>query len=255
MKRSFLTIGTGTRQRTIAVERQAGSAPGLFWLGGFRSVMTGDKATALSAHASAVGASFTRFDYSGCGQSSGQAASSTISDWLEEAITVLGQTPDGPQILVGSSMGAWLALLLNRHQQREGRAERIAGIILVAPAVDMTRTLIAGTMSIADRRQLKREGHFQRPSRYGPPVPITRAFIEDGDRHCLLGTAIETGCPVTIVHGVRDEDVPVAHATDLAAHIVNDPLTMTLVPEGDHRLSRPDDLALIIDAVERLRGG
>jgi len=242
-----LPIGEGDDARQIAVEQRPGAAPGLLWLNGFRSVMTGAKAMSLDALGAERGLAVTRFDYSGDGQSGGRFEDGTISRWLDEAEAALRLTP-GPQIVCGSSMGGWIALLLARRQLRLGTPLR--GLVLIAPAVDATSTLIPARMSAAQQRDLALQGWFERESRYGDgPYRYTRSFIEDGAQHQLLGAVIETGCPVHIMQGAKDPDVPAAHAQGLLTHILHDPVTFTLVPDGDHRLSRDEDLALLRRAV------
>lgn len=239
-----LTVGTGDAAREIAVRRRPGGAPGLFWLGGFRSDMAGTKAEALDALGAELGLAVTRFDYSGHGLSGGDFLDGTVSRWLEEALAVLATTT-GPQIVVGSSMGGWLALLLNRALRARG-APRVAALVLIAPAVDMTEDLMRATFTPEQRATLTRDGRVEQPSDYSEaPYVLTRALIEDGARHLMLGRPVETGCPVHILQGARDTDVPPAHAEKLMAHLLHDEATLTLVPDGDHRLSRPQDLALL----------
>jgi len=234
----------------IAVERRAGGAPGLFWLGGFRSDMAGSKAGAVDSFGAARGLAVTRFDYSGHGRSGGEFAAGTISRWLGEALAVFATTA-GPQLVVGSSMGGWLALLLVRELRRRG-ASRVRGLVLIAPATDMTELMLA-QMSEKERENLRTYGFVEQPTDYADaPYRITRALIEDGSRHLLFGRAIETFCPVTILQGVRDTDVPKEHTLKLVQHLVSDPVTLTLVPDGDHRLSRDADLALLGRALEGL---
>jgi pimeloyl-ACP methyl ester carboxylesterase len=233
--------------RSIAVERRAGKAPGLFWLGGFRSEMTGSKASAVDAWGASHGHAVTRFDYSGHGQSGGDFNDGTISRWLEESLAVF-ETTSGPQIVIGSSMGGWLALLLVRELRR-GHS-RVAGLILIAPATDMTGDLMWEGFSKKQRKLMDTQGYVEVPSDYGVPYRLNRTLIEDGRQHLLFGRAIETGCPVTILQGGKDRDVPKAHALKLVQHLINDPVTFTLVPDGDHRLSRPEDLALLERTIE-----
>ena len=236
--------------RPIAVERRAGRAPGLFWLSGFRSDMAGTKAATVDAFGARHGLAVTRFDYSGHGQSGGSFSDGTISRWLEETESVFATTA-GPQIVIGSSMGGWLALLLNRALRRAG-VERIAGLVLIAPATDMTE-LMVNQMTKKQRRELDRNGFAEEPSAYSAePYRINRALIEDGRQHLLFGRVIETGCPVTILQGAKDRDVPKEHVMKLVEHLVTDPVTLTLVPDGDHRLSRPEDLALLEAAIARM---
>lgn len=244
---SFITVGTADAARSIAIERRPGTAPGLFWLGGFRSDMMGGKAMALDALGAEHGLAVTRFDYSGHGQSGGDFDRGTISRWLEEAEAVLATTT-GPQIVVGSSMGGWLALLLARALLHRGQT--LHGLVLVAPAPDMTRELMLADFTPAEHESLINLGYVDQPSQYSDiPYRITRALIEDGETHLLFGGVIETGCPVTILQGGQDPDVPPAHAIKLTTHILHDPVTLTLIPDGDHRLSRPQDLDRLKAAV------
>lgn len=239
-----LAVGSGAARRDIAMVKRPGGAPGLFWLGGFRSDMAGTKALALDALGASQGLAVTRFDYSGHGVSGGAFLEGTISRWLEEALAVF-ETTSGKQVVVGSSMGGWLALLLNRALRARGD-DRVAGLLLIAPAVDMTKDLMEDLFSEAERAALVDKGLVEQPSDYSDePYRLTRALIDDGRRHLLFGGSIETGCPVAILQGGRDTDVPPAHAEKLLAHLTTDPTSFTLVPDGDHRLSRPEDIALM----------
>jgi pimeloyl-ACP methyl ester carboxylesterase len=244
----FLALG----DRRIAVERRAGRQPGLFWLGGFRSDMTGSKAASLDNFGAEHGLAVTRFDYSGHGQTGGDFNLGSISRWLEEALAVF-DTTSGPQMVIGSSMGGWLALLLIRELRRRGTS-RVMGLVLIAPATDMTE-LMQAQMTKKQRSLLLKQGYVEEPSEYSPdPYRINLSLIEDGRQHLLFGRIIETGCPVTILQGARDRDVPKEHALKLVQHIVNDPVTFTLVPDGDHRLSREQDLALLARTIEGMMG-
>lgn len=249
-----IPVGSLAQQRDIAVEARQGQNPGIFWLGGFRSDMAGSKAMALDALGAAERLAVTRFDYSGHGVSGGDFNDGTISRWLEEALAVFATTA-GPQIVVGSSMGGWLALLLLRALAAKGEA-RAAGLVLIAPAVDMTHDLMLPGFSPEQHEALQNDGFIEQPSGYSAdPYRITRALIEDGENHLLFGGVIETGCPVVILQGGLDPDVPQAHAIKLVTHLLHDPVTLTLIPDGDHRLSRDQDLALLRDAVLRLVRG
>lgn len=241
-----ITIGQGPERRTIAVRRRDGASPGLFWMGGFKSDMGGNKARALDRWAGEQGRACTRFDYSGHGESSGAFEDGTISQWLEDSLAVFASCR-GPQVVVGSSMGGWLALLLARELLRRGAAARgdatIAAMVLIAPAPDFTEALMWKQLPETVRQEIMEKGRWQRPSAYSEdPYVITRALIEDGRKHCILGSLIETGCPVRILQGAVDEDVPWAHAMDLVSHIARDDVVFTLVKDGDHRLSRPEDI-------------
>ncbi|QDZ12471.1 alpha/beta hydrolase [Devosia ginsengisoli] len=245
-----IPIGSGPASRDIAVEQRAGKGPGIFWLGGFRSDMMGGKAMALDALGAEQGLAVTRFDYSGHGISGGDFNDGTISRWLEEAEAVLATTV-GPQIIVGSSMGGWIALLLARSLLARGTPAH--GLVLIAPAPDMTHELMLPDFTPEEHESLQNNGYVDQPSQYSDtPYRITRALIEDGKAHLLFGGVIETGCPVTILQGGADPDVPQAHAIKLVTHILHDPVTLTLIPDGDHRLSRDEDLARLKDAVMRL---
>jgi pimeloyl-ACP methyl ester carboxylesterase len=245
-----VSVGSGGAARDVAVLSRTGGPPGVFWLGGFRSEMIGSKAMALDAYGAATGLAVTRFDYSGHGQSGGDFLDGTISRWLEEALAVFATTV-GPQIIVGSSMGGWLALLLNRALRQRGEA-RVKALILIAPAVDMTQELMRADFTPEDFDALDRAGVLMQPSDYSnEPYPITAGLIEDGAQHLLFGGPIETGCPVTILQGGQDHDVPEEQALKLVSHLLHDPVTLTLIPDGDHRLSREQDLKLLEDAVRR----
>jgi pimeloyl-ACP methyl ester carboxylesterase len=244
-----IVVGEGAAAREIAVLRRAGGTPGLFWLGGFRSEMTGSKATSLDAYGERRGFAVTRFDYSAHGQSGGDFYEGTIGRWLEEAIAVFGTT-SGPQVVVGSSMGGWIALLLARAMRLVGD-DRIRSMILIAPATDMTADLMMATFTRKQKKELKELGVVMEPSEYGDPYPLTRGLIEDGNNHLLFGRGITTGCPVTILQGGLDKDVPKDHALKLVQHMLSDPVTFTLVPDGDHRLSREQDLRLLEKTLDR----
>jgi len=251
-----LDVGSGAAARRIAVARRAGKAPGLFWLGGFRSDMTGSKAEALDQWAAATRHGCTRFDYSGHGRSGGRFEDGTISRWLEEAEAVFDAFTKGPQILVGSSMGGWIALLLGKRLSERDDAERLAGMVLIAPAYDMTKDLMWDAMSPAEKRRIRRAGHLSEPSAYSDePDIITLALIEDGKKHLFGEAPIETGCPVHVIQGMQDPDVPWSHATKLMERLAFDDAVLTLVRDGDHRLSRPEDIERLIAAVEGMAAG
>jgi pimeloyl-ACP methyl ester carboxylesterase len=193
-----------------------------------------------------------RFDYSGHGESDGAFTDGTIGRWLEDSLAVFDACCQGPQVLVGSSMGGWLALLLGQAlaRRRQPAQATIAGMVLIAPAVDFTEELMWRRMSPEVRREIAEKGVWERPSAYSEgPYLITRGLIEEGRNHLLLGGMIETGCPVRILQGVRDEDVPWQHAVDLSARFARDDVVLTLVKDGDHRLSRPEDIERLIAAV------
>ncbi len=249
-KVEFLEVGSGSDQRAIAVAAQAGEAPGVFWLSGFKSDMRGIKAQALAAWALKSGRACLRFDYSGHGQSGGQFLDGTISRWLEETFAVFERFCRGPQVVIGSSMGGWLALLLARELKRRRAATALAGLVLIAPAVDFTEVLMWSKLPAKIKQELEDKGVWTRPSQYDSDgYPITRNLIEDGRAHLLLGGMIETGCPVRILQGVLDPDVPWGHAVELVSRLAQDDVVLTLVKDGDHRLSRPEDIERLITAV------
>jgi pimeloyl-ACP methyl ester carboxylesterase len=248
-------IGTGAEARVIAVRQRPGAAPGLFWLGGFRSDMRGTKAEALDQWAAQHERACTRFDYSGHGESGGAFADGTIGRWLEESIGVFTSCCKGPQVVIGSSMGGWLALLLLRELRRrqsagEQLAAAIAGLVLIAPAVDFTEQLMWKRFSPAIKREIEQKGAYLQPSAYSEePYVITRRLIVEGRDHLLFDDLIETGCPVRILQGVQDEDVPWTHAVELVSRFARDDVVLTLVKDGDHRLSRPEDIERLLSAV------
>jgi len=252
----FLDIGVGAARRRIAFRLRPPTndkLPRLVWLSGFRSDMGSTKASALDAHCAERGRGLLRFDYSGHGRSGGQFEEGTISRWLEESLAAIRTATSGPQILVGSSMGGYLALLAARALEAAGEAARLAGMVLIAPAVDFTEALIWAKATPEARRAIEEAGVWHRPSAYSEtPYPITRALIEDGRRSLLLGATVRSFCPVRILQGMRDEDVPYRHTLTLIEHMAGDPVTLTLIKDGDHRLSRPEDLALLFEAIDGL---
>jgi pimeloyl-ACP methyl ester carboxylesterase len=248
----FLAVGEDADQRAIAVRRRDGAAPGLFWLGGYKSDMQGTKAQALADWAGRNGRACVRFDYSGHGESGGAFADGTIGRWLSETLAVFDACCRGPQVAIGSSMGGWLALLLARalRARKEPAAASLAGLVLVAPAVDFTEELMWKRFTPEIKRELAETGVWARPSQYSPePYLVTRQLIEEGRKHLLLGGMIETGCPVRILQGVQDPDVPWQHAKALVARFACDDVVLTLIKDGDHRLSRPEDIERLIRAV------
>ena len=254
---SRMEVGTGEAAREIAIRARAGRSPGIFWLGGFKSDMRGTKAEALAAHAAKTGQAYVRFDYSGHGESGGPFEAGTISRWLEEALAVFERVARGPQVVVASSMGGWIAPLLARALAAKGKSgtAKMAGLVLIAPAPDFTETLMWAQMSPEVRREIEEKGAWLRPSQYGDgPYPITRALIEDGRRHLLLDRPIEIGCPVRILQGVLDPDVPWRHALKLVSCLAQDDVVLTLVKDGDHRLSRPEDIERLLRVVDELSG-
>jgi pimeloyl-ACP methyl ester carboxylesterase len=250
----FLDVGRDTNLRRIAYRLRpaAGAAkPGLLWLGGFKSDMESTKALALDDFCAREDRACLRFDYSGHGVSGGDFEQGTIGRWLEESLAVLRAVSRGPMVFVGSSMGGWIALLAARELAAAGDIDRLAGMVLIAPAVDFTEALLWPRLPEEARAAILREGRYERPSAYSPaPYVYTRALIEDGRRHLLLGGIVRSHAPVRILQGMQDPDVPYQHALTLTEHMPMDPVTLTLVRDGDHRLSREADIKLLIEAVE-----
>jgi len=253
---AFIEVGNGAGQRRIVVRARAGGSPGLFWLGGFHSDMKGTKALALNAWAAAQGRACMRFDYSGHGESGGVFTDGTIGRWLEESVAVFQNFCSGPQVVIGSSMGGWMALLLAREiAKRADNRASLAGMVLIAPAPDFTEELMWKGFSPEIRAEIEQKGFWLRPSEYGDgtPYPITRALIEEGRNHLLLGAKVDVGCSVRILQGAQDPDVPWRHAFALAHRLPAEDVVLTMIQDGDHRLSRPQDIARIITAVAEMR--
>jgi pimeloyl-ACP methyl ester carboxylesterase len=225
-----------------------GRAPTVVFLPGFGSDMAGEKATTLAAHCAAAGRAMLRLDYSGHGVSGGAFTEGSIGRWADDARCVIDRLIDGKMVLVGSSMGGWIALLLARAQP-----DRIAGIVGIAAAPDFTERMWQN-MTVDDRTTLGRDGVLVSPSKYGDPYRITTGLIEDGRRHLLLGAPIPLGCPVRLLHGQQDADVPWQLALSIAEHLASTEVQVTLVKDGDHRLSRPQDLVLLRRTVAALLG-
>jgi len=247
----YLDVGSGADQRRIAVLRDSGSAPGVIWLPGFKSDMVSTKATVLSEWARRTGHACTRFDYSGHGQSEGRFEDGTVGRWLEETRAVFTRMTEGPVIVVGSSMGGYIALLLLRQLMAEApqEADRIKALVLIAPAWDMTEDLMWQQFPADVKRTIMDEGVWMRPSAYGDPYPITRGLIEDGRNHLFARKPWDPGRPVHILHGQQDPDVPWEHTVALESFLAGGWTRVTAVPDGDHRLSRPQDLDLMCKVV------
>jgi len=249
-----LVVESPPPARTIAVcareSKGNDSGPGLVWLGGFKSDMVGSKALALDAWAEAHDRACLRFDYSGHGSSGGDFKDGTIGRWLEECVAVYKQFCRGPQVVVGSSMGGWLALLLAQRLREIKDVAPLAGLVLIAPAVDFTEELMWKPFPDAIKREIETKGFWLRPSEYSPePYPITKQLIEEGRNYLLMGGLIEPGCPVHILQGVQDPDVPWGHAVELVSRLSRDDVVLTLIKDGDHRLSRPEDIERLLAAV------
>ncbi len=248
-----LGVGEGAELRRIAALSRPGEGAPVVWLGGFKSDMASTKAMHLDLWAERNGRPLLRFDYSGHGRSEGRFEDGTIGRWLEEAVAVITHCLASRPILVGSSMGGWIALLAARHEALRALALHPLGLVLIAPAVDFTEELMWNKLSPEARREIEEKGVWLRPSDYSPePYKITRNLIEEGRRHLLLGSTIRLGCPVHILQGMRDPDVPWRHALTLMEHLAGDQSVITLIGDGDHRLSRQEDLARLTAAIEGL---
>lgn len=244
----FMTVAEHGPSRQIAVKVRDGAGPAIVWLGGFRSEMTASKATALDAWAERAGRRFVRFDYAAHGSSSGRFVDYTISAWLADAWAVIASHAGEAPVLVGSSMGGWLACLAAKAMAAEGRPA--SGLVLIAPALDFTEDLLWATMDDTQRRAMASAGEIRVPSEYDPrPTVFTMALVEDGRRHLLLGEPLTLRCPVHILQGGRDPDVPPSHAFRILQRLPAEGTVLTLIADGDHRLSRPEDIARLVSAV------
>ena len=224
---------------------------GFVWLGGFMSEMTGSKAECLSALSRSTRRSLLRFDYSGHGKSGGAFTDGTISGWLEQSTHMFLSHTGGKRIVVGSSMGGWLALLMLRKLMREDPTafRRVAGLVLIAPAADMTRDLMWEKIGEEERQQLRSYGVYHQPTPYGDPYAITLRLLEDGMNHLILEEGLHLPVPIRILQGTHDTDVPLAHAVKTMEALSGDDIAMTLIKGGDHRLSTPLQLSLIQETV------
>jgi pimeloyl-ACP methyl ester carboxylesterase len=231
----------------LAFVRTPGRPPTVMFLTGFRSDMTGGKALHLERHCARAGQAYLRFDYRGHGASGGRFEDGCVGDWCEDALAVLDGAVDGPVVLVGSSMGGWIMLLAALR-----RPERVRGLVGIAVAPDFTHDLILPRLTPEQRLRLDRDGVFLAPSAYGEPTPITRRLLEDGERHLLLRGPVPIRCPVHLLHGQQDPDVPWQTSLRLAALLESPAVTVELVKDGDHRLSREEDLRRIAAAVDRV---
>src|SRR5437763_7691028 len=233
---------------TVAYAKTDGRAPTVVFLGGFRSDMTGTKAVALEAWARQTGQAYLRFDYLGHGQSSGRFEDGTIGRWLADSLAAIDSLTAGKLVLVGSSMGGWLSLLVAR-----ARPERLAGLVLIAAAPDFTERMLLKGLSADDRVTLERNGWLERPSQYSPePSVFTWMLIEEGRKHLVLDKKLALPCPVRLLHGQSDPDVPWEYSLQIARPLDAPEVITTFIKGGDHRLSTPADIARLIATVEEL---
>jgi pimeloyl-ACP methyl ester carboxylesterase len=244
-----LTLGLPDGSR-IAYRAIPGCLPGVVFLGGFTSDMTGTKATELDAHCRANRSAYVRFDYTGHGASSGRFEDGTIGQWVADAVAVLDNLTHGPQVLVGSSMGGWIMVLAAL-----ARPERVAGLVGVAAAPDFTEELLRKRFDSWAKDALKKAGVVHLPNPYGDePTPITRRLIDEGRSHLVMKAPISVSCPVRLLHGMADPDVPWELSIRLAELLESPNVTVTLVKSGDHRMSDRSNLALLLDALDEVRG-
>ena len=228
----------------LAYLASLGKGPKLVWLGGFRSDMTSTKAAALDDAAREAGLGMVRFDYYAHGESEGDFSIATLSLWLDDALAIIRETAGPAPILIGSSMGGWIALLATLILRAEGRAP--GGLVLIAPAVDFTQGLMWAQFPEAIRKQIMEEGVWYRHSEYSPePYPITRALIEDARNHLIMGQPHHYGVPMHILQGAQDPDVPLAYVEKFIAGLPEEDIRITVIPDGNHRLSREEDIAAL----------
>mgnify|MGYP000891555135 CR=1 FL=1 len=228
----------------LAWRRVAGAGPTVVWLGGFRSEMAATKADALADWARRSGRDFLRFDYFGHGVSDGDFSEGTITRWRADALAVIDELVDGPVVLVGSSMGGWIACLATM-----ARPERVKALVLVAPAADFTEKLMGPSLTAEARAEIQEKGFWMRPSQYGEPYPITRGLLEDGARWSILPGPAPIKAPTRVLQGGEDPDVPWPHALELANALAARDVVFTLIKDGDHRLSRPQDIERLVATV------
>lgn len=245
------TAGSLTRPdgETLAWRAIRGGGPTVVWLGGFRSDMGGTKAEALAQAAREGGWALLRFDYFAHGESSGQWEDATIGRWRQDALAIIDELTQGPLLLVGSSMGGWMACLVAL-----ARPERVRAMVLIAPAPDFTEALMRPALSEQARWELETTGVWMEPSAYEAPVPITARLLDEGRDWLVMGGPVAIGCPVRILQGAEDASVPWRHALKLAEAIEGRDLVFTLIKDGDHRLSRDGDLVRILAAVGEMLG-
>lgn len=253
-----IIVGKDEKARKIALKHRSakednGKSVGFVWLGGYRSDMDGSKAIALDEHAGELGLACTRHDYSGHGVSGGAFSDGTISRWLEESLAVFRSYTKGPQILVGSSMGGWIALRMVQELTKSDERDRVKALLLLAPAPDFTKDLYEPKLTEEQKSDLQTQGYFEVPTPYGPdPNVFTKDLFDDGAQNLVLSGRLELGIPVHIIQGMEDPDVPWQHAMRLVEHLPAEDVVITLVKDGDHRLSRDQDIEKILKSVDGL---
>lgn len=240
----YLNTSNGTR---VAYCYSEGKGPTVVFCGGFRSDMTGTKAMALESWCREQGRAFLRFDYSGHGESSGAFEDGTIGGWLADALAIIDETIKDEAIVIGSSMGGWIALLIAL-----ARPNRVAGLVGIAAAPDFTTRLMWERFTPQQRQIIEEKGVYYAPSDYGDPYPITRNLIEESKQHLLLDDDIAIDCPVRLLHGMRDPDVPWEFAPLIAQQLSSEDVKVSLVKNGDHRMSEPEQIALLLATMQEL---
>ncbi len=254
MKPHFLSVGTNDSARQIAVRHRSGNTPGVVWLGGYRSDMIGTKAEALDNWSGEMGLACCRHDYSGHGESGGNFEDGTISRWLEESLAVFdANCREGSHVLIGSSMGGWIALRMVQELFKRDESARVKALLLLAPAPDFTHELMKPKLTQQQVKDLEVKGYMEELSEYSDePNIFTKALFDDGDENRVMTGTIETGCPVHVLQGMMDPDVPYTHAMKLIEHLPTEQVSMTLIKDGDHRLSRDEDISLLLNTVKTL---
>lgn len=247
-KLEFLSVG----QTKLAVRAlQGNKQPGIVWLPGYRSHMLGSKAVAINEFAQNNDYSFLRFDYSGTGESEGNFYEGSISRWLNESLTLVEKFCHGPQILAGSSMGGWIALRMVQELTKKNIP--VAGLLLLAPAPDFTCDLIRPQMTDQQKYELETRGFFEVPYENDvDPVPFTKVFLDDGDKNLVMNKLIDIACPVQIIQGMEDNEVPYQHTLQLVENLPFNNVVLKLIRDGEHHLSRPQDIVAILDALQTL---
>ncbi len=257
---SYIAAADGTKLAFYATPAGEGRArPGIVFLGGFMSDMTGEKATTLEAWAKRAGHAYLRLDYSGHGDSGGEFRDGTVGRWADDALTVINHAGhavaglDGPLILVGSSMGGWIMVRVALALQQAGGGQRVAGLVGVAAAADLTHDLLPAHLGPEVLAQIAELGFHEAPSEYSDqPYIVTRALIEDGDRQLVLDGPLKLDLPVRLIHGTADPEVPWTQSQKLMQALTSDDVELILVKNGDHRLSSERDLARLVAIVEEL---
>jgi pimeloyl-ACP methyl ester carboxylesterase len=247
----FIDVGAGDSLRRIAVRGRRTERPAIVWLSGYKSSMDSFKATAVSRWATDRGYPLIRFDYSGTGLSSGRFEDSTISDWHEETRKVITEFAPKGAVVVGSSLGAWIALLAMRNFTAHGMKSLLKEIILVAPAVDFTERLLWNAFDDEIKRNIKEQGVWYRPTRLGDTQLFTLKLIEDGRQNLLLDDPLSAPVPVHILHGMADQEISWRYTLDLVSHLNGPSVFLTLIKGADHVLHRQEDMSILLDVIDK----